>query len=240
MNEWVKGGTEIAARSDTDPKEKAEIEAWVKVMGYARDRRQAAGASANDTEKATKPDLRTATYELLSQLREPLPEEREALKGYLYFPISAKSLAQVMADDRAYFEYVYPLERLRSYTLPGDFVVAVNPQMLRLPNSNNSSQAKQLRMTGEYSKKSIEPLAPHAKAIMLPATALAQMDIAYQKGHQGEKLFLDFWVCALDEAVSPRVALVGRGHPVDRLHVDGWYADDGFPRVWALPAVVFV
>lgn len=197
-------------------------------------------AGVPPAETAPKPDLRAATYELLSRLREPSGEERDALKGYLFFRVSAESLAQVMEEKGNYLGYVDPSEKLRSYAPPGDFVVAVDPNMLRLPGSNNSSQAEQLRMTEAYSKDSIESILPQAKAIMLPSTALVQMDITYQEEHNGKKLFPDFRVRALEETVGPYAANVGRGHPGLGLRVSGWFAGLGYSDVWVCPAVVFV
>lgn len=243
MNEWarrsVEIGREIAARPGLDPEEKAGLKAWVKVVEFAGDGRRVILPKPAE-EKAIQPDLCAATYELLSRLREPSVEERDALKGYLFFRVSAESLAQVMEAKGDYLGYVDPSEKLRSYVPPGDFVMAVNPNMLRLPGSNNSSQAEQLIMTEEYSKGSVEPLVPHAKAIMLPTTALVQMDVACQEEHNGEKFFPDFLVRALDETVGPDAASVGRDHPGHRLRVNGWDARHGGPGVWACPAVVFV
>lgn len=198
-------------------------------------------AMSYEFERDKPPDLRQETFDLLGTLRGPSPQERKALgeQGFIFFTVYAKPLGQILAEEREYFKHVHPSKGLRFYTPPQDFKVAIKPREpreLRLPRSNISSRAGQLRMIAEYSRKQIETEVPGAKAIMLPATGYAQLDIAFQKQHDGEKLFKDFRAQALDTTVGSIVASVGRGRPDDPLSVEsGW---NPF-RVWAVPAVVF-
>lgn len=187
-------------------------------------------------------DLRTETFNLLGNLREPTAEEREALekKGYIFTTIEAKSLAQVYDENPEYFDHVNSSEVLRAYTPPKSFTVAINPDKFRTSRSTNSSQAKQLRMIEENSHSGIELAFPDAKEIMLPATGYAQLDIKFQKSHDGKKLLPDFFARALDTTSGSLVADVGRAHPVGRLFVYAWRAGDGHAHVWASPAVVFL
>lgn len=187
-------------------------------------------------------DLLKETLALLANLREPTQKERETLekKGAIFLPVEAKSLQQVYDKNKGFFAFLNESESLRGYTPPQAFEVAVFLNKLRIDRSNNSSQAKQLLLTEEFSQKDIEPELPDAKAIMLPATGIAQIDITYQKRNNGQVLIPDFWVRALDTTFGSGVADVGRDHPDDRLSVNDWRAVDGDPRVWALPAVVFV
>lgn len=195
------------------------------------------------TESTEKPrDLAQETFDLLGSLRESTDQERQILKekGFIFLTVDAKSLARVRAENEEYFWYTNPSETLQEYTPPQSFEVAINPGELRLIRSNNSSQSKQLRMIGEYSQREIATVVPGAKAIMLPATGYAQLDIKYQKENDGAKLLPDFWARALDITVVPDVADVGRRHPDVRLLVDGWDRGYGPSDVWAVPAVVFV
>ena len=185
---------------------------------------------------------RQETFDLLSSLREPTDQERKevgARKGIL-LPVKATSLGQFYSENQPYFGWVNESRSLRDYTPPLAFKVAVFPDKRYVSGSNNSSQVRQLQMTEDYSKKKIEPVFSGAKAIMLPATVLAQLDVEFQKRNNGAKLFQDFWVRALDTTVDPNVANVGRAHPDNRLNVNDWNRDVGHLHVWAFPAVVFV
>lgn len=195
-----------------------------------------------ESEEPSEPrDLVQETFDLLGNLREPTAEEKEILEnnGFVFFTVEAKSLEQVNQDSRQYIDYLHPSEKLRAYTSPQEFVVAIKPSELRLAESNNSSQGKQLKMITEYSQNKLEKLVPSAKAVMLPATGYAQADIEFQRTKDGQKLFPDFWARALDATVDSFVAHVGRGHPGYGLRVGGWSRAYGFHRVWAVPAVVF-
>ena len=187
-------------------------------------------------------DLRKETFDLLAIIREPTAEERQEIekRDGVFLPVEAKSLETVYSENSEYFRYVNPSESLRSYTPPQAFEVAIFPNKLKIPRSNNKSQENQLRLTEDYSKEQIEPEFPEAKAIMLPATGLVQIDIGYQKRNNGKVLIPDFWVRALDTTVDSYVARVGRFHPDYGLGVHYWDAGHGDPHVWALPAVVFL
>lgn len=182
------------------------------------------------------------TYSLLGSLREPTLQERATLsaKGFIFLPVSALSLLQFSEENRDYFGYITPSKDLKFYTPPGDFMVAINTQLLCLPGSNNITYAEQLTRIKEYSKLEIEPELPGARAVMLPATVLAQLDIQFQKRNDGEKLFPDFWVQALDKVFGPYAACVGRFRPGRPLSVDYRYRDCGYELIYAMPAVVFV
>lgn len=196
----------------------------------------------------TQLDLRQRTYELLSKVRKPSVEEGESLtkRGFIFLPIEAKTLAQVVGENPDHFwpdelRYINGLPHLdlRTY-VPKVMEVAFNPRRLYIQDSFNQSQAKQLRMTEEYSQTNLEKDLPGAKALMLPATVEAQADIAYFKMTKGEPLFKDRFARALDQTSSFRVATIGRGHSGNRLCIDGWNADNGLGNIGALLAVVFL
>ncbi|MBI4097106.1 MAG: hypothetical protein HY428_01700 [Candidatus Levybacteria bacterium] len=188
--------------------------------------------------EAPKVDLRLATFELLSRVREPSSAEQEALRarGYTFVPVGAKSLGQVVAEHPDHFWYVNNSKRLGDYTPPA-MVVALRPK-LALPNGFDKSQADQLALIEAHSRD-LETEFPDAKAVMLPAVAYVQADIAYVE-QTGQPLFRDFYVRALDQTDGSGVAGVGRLHPSRRLVVRGWRAHGGDPNVGAVPAVVFL
>lgn len=244
MNEWLNDGRKIADKSRTSPEEKAELLAHISAIELSRQAGESITRAKTPIQPGEAPlvvpDLRAETFNLLGSLREPTVEEQAAIKekGGIILEVEAKSLQQVYDENPGYFDYVNSSKSLREYTPPQAFKVAVFPQKLRIPKSNNSTRAEQLEQTGEYSKSKIEPDFPGARAIMLPLTGIAQLDIGFQKENHGKKLLVDFWVGALDE-VGSHVADIGRGRPGDRLDAGTWYSDYRYPYVWALSTVVF-
>lgn len=245
MNEWLNDGRKIVDKPKTSPEEKAELLAHISAIELSRQARESITRAKTPTQPGeaaplVAPDLRTETFNLLGSLREPTVEEQAAIKekGGIILEVEAKSLQQVYDENPGYFDYVNSSKPLREYTPPQAFKVAVFPQKLRIPKSNNSSRAEQLEQTGEYSRSEIEPDFPGARAIMLPLTGIAQLDIGFQKENDGKKLLPDFWVGALDE-VGSDVTDVGRVRPGYRLDALTWDRGRRCPSVWALSTVVF-
>lgn len=196
-------------------------------------------------EAIPKIDLRLQTYDLLSLVRGPSAEEKEALRkrGIIFLPTHKKSLAQVVSEDPDYFwdaelSYMNLRPHLRDYVPPVPMMVGLNLEQLAIPGSFNKSQKKQLEMIERLSKK-LQQEFPDARVIMLPATAYAQADKAYSAKKTGEVLFRDIFVGALDQASEGYVAGVGRDRYDSRLRVDGWSAE-GSGFIGAVPAVVFL
>lgn len=194
--------------------------------------------------EAPKVDLRQQTYDLLSHVREPLAEEKEALKGrgLVFLSIGRKSYAQVVAEDEGYFlsgelDYANVRPQLRDYVLPVAAEVGLNPTELALRGSFNKSRADQLERIKEYSQL-LQLELPDARAIMLPSTGYAQADKAYKLA-TGEVLFRNYFARVLDD-LSGFVAAAGRDVPSRQFRVDDWNADYGYGPVGAVPAVVFV
>lgn len=187
-----------------------------------------------------------ATFELLTEVREPLPSEREALeaKGFVFFSIKAKSLFVVVAENQGYFwggelGFIYDRPQLRDYTPPA-MIVGMNPTQLAIKDSFNESQTRQLELIEKYSAQHIEPDFPGAKAIMLPVCVYAQADLVYARERNGEKLFKHVYARALDQSLGPYVTFIGRDDPNYLLDVRSWVADDGRSVVGAVPAIVFL
>lgn len=190
---------------------------------------------------------RERTYELLTIVREPLPEERKGLeaKGFVFLSVEAKTLAQVVSERPSHFwngelDYIngrsYP--DLREYT-PLAMSVAYNPDQLFVPDSCSNSQERQLRTTEKYSREEIETQFPDAKALVLPATVSAQADIAYFD-RTGKALLGNRCAGALDKSVGSFVVLVSRNLPGRQLDVFDWYAGYSRGGVGVPLALVFL
>ena len=191
-------------------------------------------------------DLRQQTYGLLSLVREPSSDEKDALKerGIKFLPVTSISYAQVVAADTAYFrdrqlEYANARPELRGYVLPVAVEIGLrhSPE-LALSSSFGKPQETQLRMIDEYSQE-LQKQFPDVRAIMLPSTGYAQVDRAY-KAETGEVLFRVYYARALDNFSGGYAVHVGRYDPSHPLSVNEWLADDGHHNVVAVPAVVFL
>lgn len=195
---------------------------------------------------APKIDLRQRTYDLLTKVRQPSDDEKEALGnvGYIFLPIEAKTLLEVVTEDPDYFwsgelNYINGLSKpdLREY-VPPVMKVGFNPNQLFVPDTFGKSQVKQLEMTDQYSQNTVETEFPDARVLMLPATITAQADRAYFK-RTGKVLFANRFARALDQTSGVDAAFVGRIGPDFRLRVSDWDAVLGPGYVGAPLAVVF-
>lgn len=200
------------------------------------------------TPKETTPtvDLRQQTYEILSQLREPTPEEKKALKrrGLVFLPVGSKTYTQVVSETPDYFlkdelKYANSFKALREYAMPVAAEVGLKPAELALPNSFRLSQQAQLEMI-EALSQALQTEFPDARAIMLPVTGYAQADQAYREKTGGEVLFKKYFARGLDMLSETFAAGAGRHDPSERFNVRDWDAHHGASRVGAVPAVVFV
>lgn len=196
-------------------------------------------------ESTPKVDLRQQTYELLSLVREPTEEEKEALgkRGIVFLPAQTKSLPQVVSEDQDYFwsgelEYVNRRTELRDYVSPVPLQVGLNFENPAIPGSFNKSKRIQLEMIEEQSQE-LQKEFPDARLVMLPSTIYSQADKAY-KEKTGRVFFTNFFARALDQTSEVYSADVGRGRPTHRLNVLECFAEFGHGRIGAVPAVVFV
>jgi hypothetical protein len=190
-------------------------------------------------------DLRLQTYEILSMVREPSPEEQEALKGrgIIFLPVDTRTYAQVVQGDPAHFwkdELTYATKRpaLKDYALSVATQVGLKPSELAIPGSFNQPMNIQLGMI-ENGSQELQKELPDARLIMLPVTAYAQADHAY-KDITHEVLFKNYFARGLDMLSEVLAAHAGRSAPSERFRVFGWLADYGIDHVGAVPAVVFV
>ncbi|MBI2028619.1 MAG: hypothetical protein HYT07_03335 [Candidatus Levybacteria bacterium] len=199
-------------------------------------------------EVTSRVDLRKETYGLLKHVRNPTTDEKEALEeeGIIFFPVgSKKSYDQVVNEDKEHShfskdEQIYAslIPELKKYVLPVAVEVGLKPSQLALPGSFGKSRKIQLEMIDEYSKK-LQVRFPDIRAIMLPATAYAQADMAY-KAKNGKLLFRKYFARALDNLSEGEAAHAGRDGIFFPFNIGGWNADLGEDHVGAVPAVVFV
>lgn len=198
-------------------------------------------------------DLWNRTWELLTLVREPYPEEREVLErrlGCVVLPTTVTSLGRFVSRDQEYFilkqmNLLNNSLNLRDYKPDVPIAVGINPdpEHICLPGSFNQSQERQLEMIEEHSQTVVEPYLPNAKAVMVPATILAQADWVYYHRPEtaGRVLIRNYWARALDRRLY-WAAGVGRTGPSFRLNVDEWSIGVGKGRAHrpAIPAVVFL
>jgi hypothetical protein len=95
-----------------------------------------------------------------------------------------------------------------------EFEVAINPRNLFLPNTKGLLFEKQLEATSAYTDEYLTDRVPGAKAVILPATALIQIDSQYLRAN-GRGLIEETnsdgaWVYALDQISGDKILLVGR------------------------------
>lgn len=196
-------------------------------------------------ETAPAVDLIKQTYEILTQLREPTPEEKKALedRGIVFLPLESKTYAQVVEADPPHFwenelKYANGKPALRNYALPQAAEVGLNPGKPAVPDSFNKSKRLQLEMA-ETLSQTLQKEFPDARVIMLPVTGYAQWDHAY-KEKTGDVAFKHYFARGLDALSEADSAGAGRYRPSERFNVNAWPAQDGYPYIGLVPAVVFV
>ncbi len=196
-------------------------------------------------EQAPVVDLIQQTYEILTQLREPTPEEKATLevRGQVFLPLKSKTYAQVVAEDPDHFwkdelNYANGKPALRDYALPQAAEVGLNPSELAAPGSFSKSKEVQLEMAQACSLE-LQKEFSDARVVMLPVTGYAQWDHAY-KEKNGDVAFKSYFARGLDQLSVALSAHAGRGGPSGQFGVNGWFARGGGPNIALVPAVVFV
>ena len=203
------------------------------------------GVTHLDYFEAIESPLRRAAYEALNKVRSPLPNEQRSLEGigWVFLPVHAKSLVQVARETPDYFEFITGAEGPRNY-VPPEMTAAIHPEHLALRNSYGRRPDDQLFMIEKLSQY-VQRELPDARALMLPASAIAQLVIAFQE-KTGRNPIGGFYVRGLDQAgmmSGPirRFTIVGHEESKSKkLIVDTTPDIGGFPDIAALPAVIFV
>ncbi len=170
------------------------------------------------------PEVSEAMY---MQTREALAKE-----GYTFVvDILPVSIGQLATDEKTSqrFGYVNSSENMRSI-VPPRMEVAINPNNLRIKNSNSKSTDDQIRMLEKEEAVLTAKLPQGIKDIISiriqNASVLAQLDNQYQK-ETGKVLFTDWFGRTNDQTVPGYVALVGRDVLTSGLGVDDWSRGSG-------------
>lgn len=191
---------------------------------------------------AVQPELseeRRRTHQLLSLVREPTGEEKAALEkiGLTLFEIYPKSLECLGRENKDHFDHINSSESLRTYT-PPSFFVAINPIEPFVLASFKKPQTEQLVMVGNRSSE-LQKKIPDVREVLLPASALVQLDMACFK-EKGHRLFKDSFALASDKVSDSSSVVVGRFRPESRLLVSVWNVQWDYEDVGVLRAVVFI
>lgn len=169
--------------------------------------------------------------------------EALAKEGYTFIvnilPVSIGQLAvNELANQR--FAYANSSENMRAI-VPPQMKVAINPENLKIKNSNSKSTDEQIRMLTEkeadLKAKLPQGIRDNISMVLQNASVLVQLDIKYQNG-TGKPLFTNWFGRTDDQTVPGFVALVGRDDPSSGLYVHVWGRDDGGGVVFAVPVVV--
>lgn len=183
-------------------------------------------------------EIPTVSKELYAQTKEALAKE-----GYTFVvdiePVSIGQLATGEETSQR-FAYVNPSENMRAI-VPPKMEVAINPENLRIKNSESKSTDTQIRMIQREETALKGKLSQEVRDLinmrMQNASVLAQLDGEYEK-ETGEVLFTNWFGRTDDQTIPGRVANVGRYNPTSRLLVRYWDRDLGYDVVFAVPVVV--
>lgn len=183
-------------------------------------------------------EIPTVREELYTRTLEALAKE-----GYTFvvdiLPVSIGQLATDKATSQR-FGYVSASENMRAI-IPPQMKVAINPNNLRITNSNSKSTDTQIEMIKEEEAALKGKLPQEVRNLISMriknASVLAQLDDKYQK-KTGKVLFTN-WSGRTDDQTVPDVVVgVGRVTPTSGLHVVGWGRSFGRADIFVVPVVV--
>ena len=222
------------------------VASWLKERGSDLPSQTAAVRSTIKTPVETKNiigaqsvfETPTVNEDLYLKTRESLAKE-----GYTFIvdiePLSIGQLATGQATRKS-FGYVNPSENMRAIA-PQQMEVAINPNNLRIPNSNSKSTDTQIGMIQKEETALKGKLSQEVKDLinmrMQNASVLAQLDHKYQE-ETGEVLFTDWFGRTDDQTIPGNVADVGRLDPTGGLDVVDCRRGRGPGYVFAVPVVV--
>lgn len=181
--------------------------------------------------------------EVSAEIQRLSPEQILGLKEVafdLVVPTYAKSMDQLVLQERARFGYVNESESFREIT-PQAAEVAVRSGQLAIPGSNNLSLDDQRQMVVDLEKSLRKKRLSKGATLtgvtfgLDHASTHAQIDFGFQDQNGGKPLYEGMYARTEDPTYGSSVAGVGRlpGHP--KLHVVEWGARDGSRGVWAVP-----
>lgn len=183
-------------------------------------------------------DIPTVSEELYLKTREYLDIEGYNLVVRIK-PVSIGQLATNKATSQR-FESVHPSKNMRAI-IPPQMEVAINPNNLRIINSNDKTTNDQIRML-EKEEVALKAKLPQEVRDLISirlqnASVLAQVDDGYQR-KTGKVLFSDWSGRADDQTVPGDGITVGRYLPTGGLNIVVWGRGVGFSDVFVVPMVV--
>jgi len=192
------------------------------------------------------------TYSLLSHLVEPTAEEKDQLKaqrGLVFLPMSALSCADVIATNKPHFwenelEFASSEPALRHFIPRKAVEIGIVETELALPDSFNTTRAAALEMIEDFSQELAKDF-PGFRAIMLPATAYAGVDVHYSKLNPDKGLFKNYYTWCLDNVHQDNIStstavFAGRYLPKLPFFISSLDPNYGYSRIGAVPAIVKV
>ncbi len=183
-----------------------------------------------------------ATPEKQLEIKRFSNEQKEALKkeGYLNYALTGQSVKSLRDSGHKFcsdwHKSLPDLEALGSMQSE----VAINPDKLFLPKSNNKTLVQQEKMVEKFSQE-LEKKVPGVKAIIGQVPDYAELAFKHLNTTKeylfGAKDNYDY-ARTKTPAGSSRVAYVGAFFAADGLRVDRWVRDVGHVIVRAAPLVV--
>lgn len=183
-------------------------------------------------------DIPTVSEELYLKTREYLD-----IEGYnLVVRIKPVSIGQLVTNKATSqrFESVHPSKNMRAI-IPPQMEVAINPNNLRIINSNDKTTNDQIRML-EKEEAALKAKLPQEVRDLISirlqnASVLAQVADGYQR-KTGKVLFAGWFGRTDDQTVPGDGIAVGRYTPTSELDVSVWGRGVGFNNVFAVLMVV--
>ena len=171
-------------------------------------------------------------------------EAREALtkEGYVIYTLTGGSIRSQRETGRKFWSTWHKDSQYEAFETQGSMhsEVAIKPDALFIPNSNNKILKQQENLVGKFSKD-LGKKVKGVEAIMGEAPDYVELAFAHLDA-TGDRLFGEKYgynyARTKTPTVGPSVAVVGRFGAVAGLDVDDWDRGDGYGDVFASPLVV--
>ena len=171
-------------------------------------------------------------------------EAREALtkEGYVIYALSGQSIRSLRESDRKFWSTWHRDSQYEAFETMGSMAseVAVKPDALLIPKSNNKTLKQQEDLIAKFSTdlgKKIKGV----EAVMGEAPDYVELAFSHLDA-TGDRLFgekYDYnYARTKTPTVDSSVAYVGHFSAVHGLHVTHWNRDHGISHVFASPLVV--
>lgn len=223
---------ELRATGDPHDKERADV---ISAMHKAR---------GKDVPMPKLPQTATPKETAPVEVRRFSDEAREALtkEGYAIYALSGQSIRSLRELDRKFWSTWHRDSQYEDFEAKGSMAseVALKPDTLFIPRSNNKTLKQQEDMIAKFSTD-LGKKVKGVEAIMGEAPDYVELAFSHLEA-TGERLFgekYDYnYARTKTPTVDSSVAHVGYFNAVDGLRVARWYRDYGRSVVFASPLVV--